>query len=54
MTWVEWLLVPVMLLYLVASANYLRLGQTGLSLAFLFYALSNGGLILAAIQGRGG
>jgi hypothetical protein len=49
---VDWLPVAVGALYLLASAGYWRGGQSGWALAYLAYAVANGGLVLAAIQGR--
>lgn len=45
------LIIVVGIIYLIVAADLLIKGQTGLGLAFIGYAASNGGLYLAAKGG---
>jgi len=45
-----WLLGVVGLIYLGVASDYWCRGETGMALAFLFYACSNCGFILAGLR----
>jgi hypothetical protein len=52
MTWAEAFPIAAMLLYLGAGIAYAVQGQGGFSLMYFAYAVSNLGLLWAALQGR--
>lgn len=53
LTWTEWLLLVPALAYVTAGTGYAARGEWGFAVAYWAYALANGGLIAAALAGRG-